>query len=121
MKQIKFYGKQLLLFLLILLSSTLLLSLINYFDLLSPKITNILSNMITLITTLWIGYQSGLQTESKGYLEGMKLGGILILTLISLNTIFYGINFKLISWIYYIIIIGICTIGAMIGINKKKE
>lgn len=121
MNTIKFYGRQLLILLITILISSLLLSILTYFNLSNPTITGVLSKIIIILTSLILGFQNGRLSESKGYLEGLKLGGILILMLTLLNTIFFGLNFKGSTFLYYGIILLSSTIGAMIGINKKKK
>ena len=121
MKEIKLLGKQLGIFLLIILFSTLLLSILEYVSLLSPKINHILLVIIILTTTFILGINSGKKAESKGYFAGIKMGGLCILSLLFLNTIFCGLHVQGISILYYLSIILLCIIGAMIGINKKKK
>lgn len=121
MNTIKFYGKQLLILLITLLISSLLLSILTYFNLCNTTISGVLNKLIIIMTTLILGFQNGRLSKSKGYLEGLKLGGLFILILAFLNTIFFELNFKGNTFLYYGIILLSSTIGAMIGINKKKK
>lgn len=121
MKNLKSYGKQLAIFSITILSITIFFSILQTFNLISPKTTHILSIIIIMLLTLIMGIKEGKKANSKGYLEGLKLGGLLLLLLLLLNTIFYGFNFNLNSFIYYLALLIIIVIGAMIGINKKKK
>lgn len=121
MKQIKLYSKQIGIFLIYEILSTLILSILNYFGLFSIKTTNIIASILLIIICFIIGLTCGKNAEKKGYLEGLKIGGILILLLMLLNIIFYQTAFTIARGCYYLIILGICSISATIGINKKNS
>ena len=116
MKKILSKFKIYFLFIGIILISILLLSLLNTFGV--PKnITNILSMIIMILTFLITGISKGKNCEKNGYLQGLKIGSILILILILIGFISFNFNFKTI--LYYLILLLSSVFGAMIGINKK--
>lgn len=121
MKQLKHYGKVLLLFTGSSIILSLLLSLLNYCNIFVGKTTHIILITYMICMTFYIGYSSGKLAEKKGYLEGLKIGGILILSLIFINMIFFWSPFTISRIIYYMILLIVSIVSAMIGINKKKK
>jgi len=121
MKQLKFYSKQLGIFLLSTIIMSLLLSILGYFNLLGNKGCHIFSIIFLLILNTILGILCGKQAETKGYLEGLKMGALIILMLLFINVIFFGSAFTIGRIIYYLLLLLVCTIGSMIGINKKTK
>ena len=101
----------------IILVSVLFLSLLNTLGI-SKIVTNILSIIIMIIIFLIMGFLKGKNSDKKGYLQGMKIGGILLLILIIMGIITFDFSFK--SIIYYLILLLSSIFGSMIGINKKR-
>lgn len=66
-----------------------------------------------------MGIGIGRKSSKKGYLEGLKLGGIIILSLLLINLLFIR-TFSLSILMYYLIILASSIIGSMIGINIKR-
>lgn len=103
--------------------STILLSLfittiLNYFNIINKSIFNIISIIFVIISLFICGYIIGKNSNSKGWLNGLKGGSAITLIFLIISLIFKSsVNFKMI--IYYIAILAISTIGGMIGINKK--
>lgn len=94
----------------------LILSIINLFDVEIPKIIYLISVMImTLITGIFFG----LITSKKAYLKGIALGSSMSLVMFLLSLILKA-KFSIYSLIYYLIIIVVATLGAIIGITKKR-
>jgi len=91
-----------------------------YFYLLNINIIKILKIIIIIISSLLSGIYLGLNSNKKGYIEGLKLSGIIIIIFIFLTILFKNKVFNKYTIIYYIIIIIIEVLSSMIGINKKK-
>jgi putative membrane protein (TIGR04086 family) len=72
------------------------------------------------VLTFILGIINGKKASKKGYLEGLKLGSIIILILLIFNLIFIR-KFSLNTFVYYLVIIASTTIGSMIGINLRKS
>lgn len=106
-------------FFIILLIGTLFITLINYFNLLNTKIISILKFILPISAMLISSYKLGKISEKQGYLEGLKLGSIIIL--IFLLLILLLDSFSLRSILYYLILLLTSIIGSMIGINKKNQ
>ncbi len=119
MKNIKKHGKNILYFMISILIITIILSTIDYFTSITTNPLNILITISMIIMFFIIGVKTGKKVESKGYIQGLKKGSLLILLLYLLNIIFNGFTISLTRITYYLLLIISCTIGSMIGINKK--
>ena len=102
----------------IIIVSTFLVTTLNYFNIIGPKLLTIFKILSSMFTG---GIIIGKNSKQKGWLEGIKLG--LIVTVILVLFKYLGLNqkFLITNIIYYIILIISCTLGSMIGINKKKN
>ena len=105
-------------FFIILLVGTLVITLVNYFDILGSKIVSILRLILPLGAMFVSSYGLGKSSDKKGYLEGLKLGGIIILIFMVLVLLLDKLSFKCI--LYYAIMMLTSVMGSMIGINRKK-
>lgn len=105
-------------FFIMLLSGTLVLTLINYFDIMGNKLVAVMRFIIPMIAMLISSYRLGKMSDKKGYLEGLKLGGIIILIFMVLVILLDKFSFK--SLLYYGILLLTAVMGSMIGINRKK-
>lgn len=98
---------------------SILITLFHYFDLFTSKTIANLKLLSMIISLFAAGIYIGKHSNKKGYLEGIKVGSIFI-ALLFLFTILTK-NFTIKSIIYYAILLLSSTVGAMIGIQKKKE
>lgn len=104
----------------ILVVLTLLLTIFNYFSWFNNQFISIFEISIPIISIVISGFQFGKKSNQNGLIEGVKIGLLIIITLLILNFIFKNsISFK--NIIYYIILLLSCTVGSIIGINRKKE
>lgn len=120
MKTLKKYSKTIGIFFLCILVLSFLVSLFNIANILYTKGSDIMIMIGMVLIFGFIGLQFGRVATEKGYLEGLKIGGSLILVLIVINLLFYRTGFSLERFIYYVVLILSSTLGSMIGINKKK-
>ena len=120
MKTVKEYGKTMGIFLLIVLILTAILTCCNLANFLYTKSTDTITMIGMILLFTIIGFEYGKKAESKGYLEGLKIGSSLIFLLIIINLLFYQTGFSISRFIYYIVLILSSTLGSMIGINRKK-
>jgi len=99
---------------------TFVFTLLNYFNIISIKIMEVLKIIIPLFSLALGGYIMGKGAEKNGWLEGLKIGTIITLLIIIGNLIFSP---KLIlkDFIFYILLIMGAVLGGMFGINRKKE
>lgn len=95
-------------------------SLLNLIGL-NSTITNALLFLSNVILYLIFGFKAGKKANSKGYLEGLKIGGLFLIILIIIAAITGNLKFRLVTLIYYLILILSSVFGGSIGINKKEE
>ncbi|MEI3529994.1 MAG: TIGR04086 family membrane protein [Bacilli bacterium] len=119
MDYIKNFIKPLLYIFIIIIGSLLILTPLNYYDILNGSITTIFKIIIPIIAFLVGGFILGKNSKKKGWLEGLKLSLVSIIIFILINYIGYGEAFRLKSLIFYITLIISSVFGSMVGINKK--
>lgn len=107
------------LFFIIILSSTFIITIINYFNLLKPGIISVLKLIIPILSIFIASFKLGKQSEKKGYIEGIKIGSIIII-IFSILVLLLD-KFKLKTLLYYLILLLTSILSSMIGINQKKQ
>ena len=101
------------------LSGTFIITLINYFDILGNNLVSIIKFILPLLIIFIYSYKLGKSSDKNGYLEGLKLGSIIIVILMFLVIILDKLT--LISLFYYLILLLTSIMGSTIGINRKKN
>lgn len=114
------YFKLASIFLIIELMIVFIVSLLNLIGL-NGGISSIILLILNIILFFILTFYSGKNSNEKGYLVGLLTSSLLIFLMFVINSIFYGINLRLSTIIYYLILILTGVIGGTIGINKKKE
>ena len=120
MNKLKKYGKISLIWISFLIIYLLLLTILNYTQVLKFSSIIKVNFVIIAIIVFIFGILNGKATEKKGYLEGLKLGSIISLSFLLLNLLFIR-KFSLSIFIYYLVIIVSTTFGSMLGINLRKN
>ena len=115
------YLKALLYIFIPILFFSLILSLLYYFNIISDKSLNILKIITTLISFIIGGIYIGKKSNKKGYLEGLKIGLIIIFLFFTISFLAFDKGMSIKNLIYYLVILATSTTGSMIGINKKKN
>ena len=107
--------------LLSMLVTCFLLTILNYFNLVTGTFFTILKLLIPFLSLLIAGILLGKKSKSKGWLEGLKLslGFIIIFTLIQL--FFLEDPFRLTNILYDTILMMITIFGSMLGINMRAN
>lgn len=120
MNKLFFYFKNIFFLLLYLLLGSILSSIFYLY-------TNMSYNVNCLILFIWsaiglfvINFLNGKRINQKGYLEGLKLGGLVIL-LFFIISLFTKDFISLSKIIYYGVLILISIIASSIGINFKDH
>ena len=113
------YLKHLLYIIIPIIVGVIILTIFNYYGIFNNTITKILKIVLILISTFISSYLLGKKSKNKGYLEGLKLGGIFIFTLFIINIIIGSLKIPVL--LYYIIILLTSILGSMIGINLKRN
>lgn len=103
----------------ILFASTILVTIFNYFNILNGTFLKILFLIIPIISIFIGSYKLGKVSNKKGYIEGLKYGGIisflfLIFNLITKNVTVTGV-------IYLIILLLVSVVSSILGINKRAK
>ena len=115
------YLKSLGLFIGIFLILNIIITILSYIEIFNPTIIKILKIITIIISTAISGLYLGLKSNKKGYLEGLKLGGIIIALFLIITLILKPIEFTTYTIFYYMIIVGLAVLSSMCGINKKKS
>jgi len=101
-----------------------LVSVLYYLDWINTNIYKILELIVPCLSIFLGGLYLGKHSQEKGWLEGIKLGGITILLLFIISYLAFDIGVSLKGTIYYLIILFTTTFGSMMGIrnvdNQKK-
>lgn len=114
------YLKSLLYVLITLLSLTLITNIFYYFNVIGSNTIKYLNLIIPVLSLIVGGIYIGRLGTNKGYLEGLKVGDIVILLFLTFS--FLGLNkdINIKNIIYYIVLLLTSAFGGIIGINKKK-
>lgn len=102
------------------LGLTLILTLLHYFNLIGDKPVDIIKLIIAVISIAAGGFIVGKSCSRRGWLEGIKLG-LIIIVLLALLTLIFRLGFDKGTLLYYLIVLGSSIIGSMIGISIKEK
>ena len=119
MNYFKKLSKALLTTFLSLLIGIIIITMLNYFNIIGINISNISKILIIVISVFLGGFTLGKLSIKKGYLEGLKYGFIITIIFFLLNLIITK-NIKIRLIILYIIINITSILGSMFGILKNK-
>lgn len=103
----------------ILIGSTIIITILNYFNILMGNVLKITELLIPIISIFIGSYILGKNSNNKGYIEGLKYGMAWIILFLIINLI--SKNFTYLSLIYYLILIIIAIVSSIIGINRRKN
>ncbi len=103
----------------ILIGSTIVITILNYFNVLMGNVLKITELLIPIISIFIGSYILGKSSNNKGYIEGLKYGIAWIILFLIINLI--SKNFTYLSLIYYLILIIIAIVSSIIGINRRKN
>lgn len=121
MNYLKNVGISILYVLGILFVLTFLITVLNYFNLISGKTLSIFKISILFLSMFIGGFIIGKKSQTKGWLEGLKLGLILLIVSILFNYLAFDKGFQIKNIVYDIILLISCMFGSMIGINKSPQ
>lgn len=114
---LKKYYKSLLISIGAIIFLTLIITLLNYIGFINLKFINIFKYFVPFLAMFIGGFILGKNSNNKGWLEGIKLGLMVILILFAIIMIFYDLNIN--QLINYFIILAGSILGSIFGINKK--
>lgn len=105
----------------ILIIATFIFSCLYYINLIGNKVLTVIKIIIPIIS-LFVGSKIvGKKSTKKGWLEGLKYGGIFVLFLLLFNYLVLRNNLEVKSIIYYLILLASSVFGGMLGISIDKE
>lgn len=116
---IKTYLKAIGYFVLIIIVLATILTIFNYYDIITNKLFKVIKVLIPAFALFIGGYKVGKNANKRGYIEGIKLSLIIILILFMFSYLGFNASFNISLILYYIILIISSMLGAMLGINKK--
>ena len=103
-----------------LIISTLMISIFSYFNILNGNLLSVFQVIFCFISIIIGSYKQGKCSQKRGYLEGIKIGGIYLILFSAINLFFFRmLHIK--NYIYYLLILIISSFGGMIGISRKKN
>ena len=106
-------------FLLVVAVFAIILTIFNYYDIVTSKLFKIIKVLIPSLALFIGGYKVGNSANKKGYIEGIQLSLIIIVMLFMFSYLGFNVTFNVSLILYYIILIISSMLGAMVGINKK--
>lgn len=115
------YGKSFLITILPVLIIGLLLSTLYYFDILGKGFITYSKLILPILSFLAGGIYLGTKAEEKGWLEGIKIGGIIIILLLLLRYLAFHETFSFKTILYYLILLSSSVFGSMIGISRRES
>lgn len=121
MAYLKNLGKSFLYIISILFISTIVITLLNYFNVLGGKLVSIFKIITALISIFIGGFIMGKNSNQKGWLEGLKLGIVIIFILLLVSFVFLKQNWNIKNIVYYLILLVSSIFGSMVGISKKID
>ncbi|MCM1370471.1 MAG: TIGR04086 family membrane protein [Clostridium sp.] len=104
-----------------LIGLSFIFSILNYINLLGAGIFKFFKMLIPIISIFIGGFILGKKSLSKGWLEGIKYGLIIIFIMVIFSLIFFRTSLSLKSIFYYLILILVSIVSSMLGINFKKN
>lgn len=120
MTYLKKYGLRILYtFLTIIILLTIITGL-YYFNLINNNTYKIFKIIIVIISILINSFILGKISLNKGYLEGIKLG-LMIITIFFILTLVSSNSLNLSILLYYFILLITSIFGSMFGISRKKD
>ena len=100
---------------------TFLITLLNYFNIISKNVVSVFKIIIPIVSLFIGGFIIGKKSSKKGWLEGLKLSLIFLFIFILFNYLGLKNNIEFKNLLYYLIIITSTCFGSMLGINYNKE
>lgn len=114
------YGKFLLIFITFELLITFIMSFLNLLGI-NSGITSIILLVINIILFFVLNFINAHNQKKKGFLEGVFLGLLFLIIMLTLKISLFNNSFKISTFIYYIILFVTSILGGMFGVNKKSD
>lgn len=119
MSYLKKYSLRLLYTVISILIFLLIVTVFYYNNIVSNNFYKFIKLFIILISIFTNSFLLGKDASKKGYFEGIKFGGIIIIFLLIITILTSKFQIKL--FVYYFMIMMVSILGSIIGINKKRS
>ena len=96
-------------------------SIFYYFNMIHSGMMNYLKLFSVGVSMMIGGIYIGSKASKKGWLEGLKISGEVIILFFIIGYLAFDQGFSLKSIIYDMILLVSSVLGSMIGINKRKQ
>ena len=106
-------------FFILFLVFTLFITILDYFILLSQPIISFLKLLLLIFDMFFAGFYVGRRSIRKGYIEGVKIGVIIIFIFFVFSLFLF--KFEIRTILYYVILLSSSVLGSMLGISIRKE
>lgn len=103
-----------------LMVTTLIFTIFNYFYILPSSVLRVLNIVVMFLGVFIGGFLTGRLANKKGYLEGIKFGGMMIVIILLLNLFIFKNKFNLLNILYYLFLLITSSFGGIVGISKRK-
>ena len=98
--------------------SSIVITILNYFNVVNGKLLSILHYIIPIISVVVGAFILGKGSSKKGYIEGLKYAGIWSIVFLIINIFMKSLNLS--SIIFFIILILLSMLSSILGINRRK-
>lgn len=102
----------------IMVISTIIITILNYFNIINGTPLNIIHYIIPIISVMVGSFILGKTSSKKGYIEGLKYSGIWSIFFLIINIFIKELNIS--SVIFFIILILLGVLSSILGINRKR-
>ena len=102
----------------IMIICTIIITILNYFNIINGTLLNIIHYIIPIISVMVGSFILGKTSSKKGYIEGLKYSGIWCIIFLIVNIFIKELNIS--SIIFFIIIILLSMLSSIFGINRKR-
>lgn len=121
MIHLKKYGFGLLYSIAIILIFSLLINCFYYFDMINPTVYRYLTLIVPLLALMVGGIFVGRRSSKKGWLEGIKIGSIIIVFFFIFSFLAFNQGLSLKQLLFDLILMVSSIFGSMLGINFPKR
>lgn len=115
------YLKSFLWFIIPFIIISLIVTILYYFNLINENIYIYTRFIMSLLSLFIGGLYLGRHSLKKGWLEGLKFGGIIIVFLTIIYYVLFGFCFSMRTFIYYLILLLSSVLGSMFGIRNVEK
>lgn len=98
---------------------TIIITLLNYFNIINGTLLNIIHYIIPIISVMVGSFMLGRFSSKKGYVEGLKYAGIWSIIFLIINIFTKGLNWT--SIIFFILLVFLSMLSSILGINRRKN